>query len=578
MSFDTLTMHALRDEMESTILGGFVEKVLPLSPLEIGLRIRSHHQDFNLLLSADAQSARAHLVGDTLRRLSEDVSPFLLLMRKYVKEGRIVSVQQPPLERVMEFGLEGRDDEGSILSSRLIVEVMGRHSNVILVGGDGKVLDAIKRVPPSLSRQRPVLPHMTYEPPPPVEKLNPRSPLLARQLATTARQIPPSTSAWRFVQEAVTGLSPLAAREAVYRACGDANCTLAALSSIEALATEVVGLFRLVDTHQWTPCVVVQDGAVIHFAAYLLTQFPESQIERTESVSQAVERAFEERIQTRPGEALRVPLRAALRSRLERVVRREESLKQAIQRGEKAEELKLTGQAILASVGVLEPGQKELHWEGRAIQLDPKLTPAENAQRYFRDYAKARDAARDIPALLDTARNERGYLEQLQALVEVAEDEQSLRALSREMAELDRRPEPTPQRRIDPRKGSKPKPEPPSGTVRRFTSKDGHQILVGGSARGNERVTFELANGADIWFHARGIPGAHVILKLSGSEPGRDTLLEAAHYAALFSQAHGTARVPVDYTQQRYVKKIKGGPPGLVSYSQEKTVRVEGTP
>src|SRR5512138_2457486 len=138
-------MHALRDEMESTILGGFVEKVLPLSPLEIGMRIRSHHRDFNLLLSADAQSARVHLVGDTLRRLSEDVSPFLLLMRKYVREGRIVSIQQPPLERILRLGIEAREEDGTMLVSELIVEVMGRHSNVILIGADGKVLDAIKR-------------------------------------------------------------------------------------------------------------------------------------------------------------------------------------------------------------------------------------------------------------------------------------------------------------------------------------------------------------------------------------------------------------------------------------------------
>ena len=577
MSFDALAMHAVRDELESTVLGGFVEKVLPLSELEIGLRLRSHHRDFNLLFSAEAQSARAHLVGDTLRRLSEDVSPFLLLMRKYARESRIVSSEQPPLERVMSFGLEGREEDGSIISSRLIIEVMGRHSNVILVGADGKVLDAIKRVPPSLSRQRPILPHMPYAPPPAVEKLNPRSPLLARQLATAAKQVPPSTAAWRFVQDTVTGMGPLGAREVVFRACGNASCTLGEIPSVESLASEVAGLFKLIESHAWTPCIVVQDGAVIHFAPYRLTQFPEEQVQPLESISEAIERAFADRIQTRPGEALRVPLRASIKSRIDRVVRREDSLRLAVQRGEKAEELKLTGQAILASVGTIEPGQKELRWQGKTVQLDPKLTPAENAQRYFREYAKSRDAAREIPGILETVRHEREYLEQLLALVEVAEDEPSLRTLSRELADLDRRPDSAPLKKVDPRKGARGKPEPPSGTIRRFTSRDGHQILVGGSARGNERVTFDLANGADIWFHARGIPGAHVILKVTGRDPSQETVLEAARYAALFSQAHGTARVPVDYTQQRFVKKIKGGPMGLVTYTQEKTVRVDGT-
>lgn len=582
MSFDALTMHAIRDELEGAIVGGFVEKVLPLSALEIGLRIRAHHQDHNLLLSADAQSARVHLVSGTLRRLSEDVTPFLLLMRKYVRGARIVSIQQPPLERVMRIAVEARQDDGSVLASELIIEVMGRHSNVILVGPDGTVLDAIKRVPPALSRQRPVLPHLAYSSPPPVEKLNPRSPLLARQLANAARQVPPGEAAWRLVQEGVVGLGPLAAREAVHRACGNANCTVGELPSVEALAAEVARLFRAVETHEWEPCVVVRDGAVVHFAPFLLSQFPESQLERTEGISRAVERAFAETIRTRPGEALRVPLRASLQARLERVRRKEESLRQALARGEKAEALKLSGQAILASAGQIAPGQHELEWQGRVIRLDPNLSPSENAQRYFKEYAKARDAAREIPVLLDSTRLEREYLEQMAALVEVAEDEVELRTLSRELADsttgvpgvAQRGPMPAGRTQ---QKFGKGRPEVPVGTVRRLTTSDGHQLLVGGSARGNERVTFELANGGDLWLHARGIPGAHVILKLGGREPTRQALLEAARIAAAHSQGRGAAKVPVDYTLQRYVRKVRGGPPGLVTYTQERTLRVDAS-
>ncbi len=594
MSFDALTMHAVRDELEAALVGGFVEKVVPLSELEVGLRLRSQHRDFGLLMSADPQSARIHLVqGGTLRRLSDDVSPFLLLMRKYVREGRVVSIQQPPLERVMRLAVEARQEDGSTIASELIIEVMGRHSNVILVGPDGKVLDAIKRVPSSLSRQRPVLPHLPYEPPPPVDKLNPRSPLLARQLAAAARQVPPTSAAWRFVQEALTGLGPLSAREVIYRVCGDANCSLAKLSSWEAVARELAVLFSPLETHQWSPCVVVENGAVIQYAPFPLTQFPADQVEKVESISEAIERAFADRIQLRPGEALRVPLRASLRSRLDRVHRREESLRQALARGEKAEGLKLAGQAILANVGQLEAGQKELQWDGGMIALDPMLSPSENAQRYFREYTKSRDATREVPALLESVRLEREYLEQLQALVETAEDEVDLRALGREIGEadrrqeMDRRQEPAPtgkgvgassrSRFAVRQKSGKGRVEPPAGSVKRLTSSEGHQILVGGSARGNERATFDLATAGDLWLHARGVPGAHVILKLGGHDPGRKELLEAARLAASHSQARGSTKVPVDYTLQRYVKKVKGGPPGLVTYTQEKTVRVDAT-
>lgn len=598
MSFDALTMHAVRDELEAALVGGFVEKVLPLSDLEIGLRVRSQHRDVNLLLSADPQAARIHLVeSGTLRRLSDDVTPFLLLMRKYVKDGRIVSIQQPPLERVMRLAVEARQEDSTIIASELIIEVMGRHSNVILVGPDGKVLDAIKRVPSSLSRQRPVLPHLPYEPPPAVNKLDPRSPILARQLAMAARQEPPTSAAWRFVQEALTGLGPLSAREVIYRVCGDAGCSLAQIASWEGVAGELATLFGPIETHLWSPCVVVQDGVVTNYAPFPLTQFPPEQVERVESISSAVQRAFSEKIRLRPGEALRVPLRASLESRLERVRRRGESLRQALVRGEKAEALKLTGQAILANVGLMKPGQEELRWDGAVIALDPRLSPAENAQRYFREYAKARDATKEVPALLESARLEKEYLEQLQALVEAAEDEVDLRALSREVAEAGTALTPTlsqgdrgdkgrsqgergvgarqlPKGRQKPGRG---RVEAPAGTVKRLTSSEGHQILVGGSARGNERATFDLATGGDVWLHARGVPGAHVILKLDGQEPGRKELLEAATLAASRSQARGSGKVPVDYTLQRYVRKVKGGPPGLVTYTQEKTIRVDAT-
>lgn len=582
MSFDALAMHAVRDELEATLLGGFVEKILSLSALEVGLRVRSQHRDFSLLMSADPQCARIHLVGGTLRRLSEQVTPFLLLLRKYVREGRIVAIRQPTLERVVDLAVEKRQDDGSTTAVSLIIETMGRHSNVILVGPDGKVLDALKRIPPSLSRQRPVLPHLEYSPPPPSEKMNPMSPLLARQLASASRQAAPASAVWRFLQETVAGLGPLTAREAVYRAMGDTTATLAQVTAWQGIAEAVKGLLRPLEDHEWAPCVVVQDGAILHFAPYLLTQFPDSQVERVRSISEAVERAFADHIKTRPAEALRAPLRDAVRARLDRVRRKEDSLHQALARGERAEEFKQKGQAVLANVALIQPGQTELQWDGMTIGLDPKLSPSENAQGYFREYTKARDAAREIPGLLEATRLEREYLEQMLTLVELAEGDVELRTLSRELAEA-AHPRPDSGAEVRPwssqaKRGRKPvkaKTDQNPGTVKRLTSREGYAILVGGSARGNERVTFELGAGGDLWFHARGVPGAHVILKTGGREPTRQTLLEAARLAAIYSQARGSSKVPVDYTQQRYVKKVKGGPHGLVTYSQERTIRVD---
>ena len=585
MTFDALTMHAIKDELESSILGGYVEKLFLLSDLEIGLRIRAQRHDHNLLISADSQAARVHLVRGTLRRLSDEVTPFLLLLRKYVRDGRISSIEQPPLERVLRLSVEKHHDEDSTTTVLLIIEVMGKHSNVILVGSDGVVMDALKRIPPSISRQRPVLPHMPYSPPPSAEKLNPLSPLLAKQLASASRQARTDTPLWRFLQESVMGLGPLAAREVVHRVCGDVQTPLSPQTPWQLLATCLCTMLEPLKTRCWNPCVIVQDGNITNFAPYPLTQFPESSLEQVSSISEAVERANAERLRLRPAEALRAPLRASIQARLEKAKRKEEALLQALSRGEKAEQLKQYGNAILANIDGLVKGQTELRWENLVIPLDPKLSPTENAQRYFKEYTKARDATKEIPALLESARLDREYLEQMLTMVELAEDEVELRALSRELEEsaniggsglksgsVDHNQQSGQKRR---QKSGKQPPGQSIGTVKRFTAPDGTAILVGGSAKGNERVTFDLGTGGDLWLHARGIPGAHVIVKLGGKEPSRQTILEAARLAALYSQARGSTKVAVDYTLQRYVKKVKGGPVGLVTYTQEKTVRVD---
>ena len=581
MTFDALAMHAVKDELEAVLLGGFVEKVLPISPLEVGFRVRAQHRDFSLMMSADAQTARVHLVNGTLRRLTEDVSPFLLLLRKYVRDGRIIAIEQPELERMITFVVSTFQENGSTVLSRLIIEVMGRHSNVILVGPDGKVLDALKRVPPSMSRQRPVLPHLPYSPPPPVDKFDPSSPLLARQLASAIHEVAPGIPCWRFLQETVGGIGPLAAREAVYRAYGIVSIGAGEVQSLLPLVEALHALLQPLQTRRWAPSIVLEESQVVHFAPYLLTQFPGAQVETLESISETVERAYAQRLSLRPAEALRVPVRASLELRLERARRKEDSLRQALTRGERATGLKEAGQAILANVSQIKPTDTELLWQGETISLDPSLSSAENAQRYFREYAKSRDAAREIPALLDAARLEREYLEQMLTHLELADGDQDIRVISRELAETaaspgqQRSPGPPKSGNSSRARQSRPAAAAPAGAVKRFTSSDGCQILVGGSARGNERVTFELGTGGDLWLHARGVPGAHVIIKLGGAEPPRRTLLEAARLAAAHSQARDAARVTVDYTLQRYVRKIRGAPPGLVTFSQEKSLRVE---
>jgi len=563
MYFDALTMAAVADELRAHILGGRVQQVLLPDDLSMGLEVYAHGERRYLLASAHAEYACLHLAGEKLRRGVEKTTPLLLLLRKYVRGGRIASIEQPPFERALHIGVQ--HPEGN---TTLIVEVMGRYSNIVLVdeeGGCAQILECIKRVGPKMSRYRTILPQHLYVPPPPQSKLDPTD-VTELRLRDILSDASPESPVWRALLGGIRGVSPLMAREVAYRTVEDAEAAVSQVAEISPLLEAFREMLIPVWEHRWQPSVVRENDRLVAFAPYPLTQYGDS--EEVESISQAVEAYYGQMVGTGAYAAAKRRVREAILRARERVRRKQEALERAMVSQARVEELRRQGEMILAYAHRIEPGQRELtapvgpDEPPLQIELDPTISPVENAQRYFKRYKKAKSGAGEIPALLQRAELEMRYLDQLETDLDLAANRPDIQEVEASLAEAGYVRE---KRRR--RKAGRSQPLA-------VKSQDGLLILVGKNSRQNEEVTFRRAARRDLWLHVRGAPGAHVIIKTGGREVPEATLRQAAQLAAYYSQARGSARVAVAYTERRYVRPIKGAGPGLVTYTQEKTIRV----
>ena len=564
MYFDALTMAAVADELRAQILGGRVQNVLLPDDLSVGMEIYAHGERRYLLASAHPQYARLHLAGQKLRRGVEKTAPLLLLLRKYVRGGRITAIEQPPFERVLHIGVQ--HPEGN---TTLIVEVMGRYSNIVLVaeeGGRAQILECIKRVGPDVNRYRSILPQRLYVPPPPQSKLDPTdvTELSLRDILSGAS---PESTIWKALVEGIGGVSPLMAREVVYRAMGDAEAAVGQVPRISPLLEAFHEMLTPVWEHRWQPSIVrKRDDRLLAFAPYPLTQYGDW--EEVESISQAVEAYHGQMVGEDAYTAAKRGTREAIIRAREKVRRKQEALDRSSVSQAQVDELRRQGEMILAYAHCIEPGQRELaapvgpDEPPLLIELDPRLSPVENAQRHFERYRKAKSAAGEIPALLQRAELEMRYLDQLETDLDLAANQPEIREVEACLAEAGYIREKRRRRKVG-------RSQPLA-----VNSQDGLLILVGKNSRQNEEVTFRRAAPNDLWLHARGVPGAHVIVKAEGREVPEATLRQAAQLAAYYSQARGSTRVDVAYTKRRYVRRIKGASPGMVTCTREKTIRV----
>jgi len=548
MNFDAITTTALCHELRAEIQGGRIQHVHHPDAQSVALEIVSRTHTHWLFLSVHPDSARAHLVTRRPARTTDRVTPLLLLLRKYVDGGRIELVEQPPLERVLRLGIARRAPSGELWRTQLVVEVMGRLSNVILLDADGAIMDSIKRVPPAINRVRTVLPRHRYAPPPPQHKLDPRA-LTGSVLRAALEK--PARSLRDAIVASVNACSPLLAREVIHRAHARPDVPQSEADP-DRLAAAITRLWIHAEAGSSEPSVALDAGLVVAFAAYPLHSFTE--VASEPSISAAIERFHDARARgPKPpsDEARRRSFRTALAESQDRLRAKMYSLRQSLSGADEVERLRA---------------------EGERLQAENQI---EDSQRVFERYAKAKASARDVPAMIESTAYELAYLEEALTMLELAATPAELTALRAEWSELG----------YIAGTGAAPKKKdlgsrhpgrrrPPGPTGFRRLRVDGFEILVGRSGRGNDLLISKEARPTDVWLHARGIPGAHVVIRTGGSAVPDSVLQRAAALAAGQSQARSAPSVGVDYTLCKHVIRVRGGPPGLANYSGEKTLHV----
>lgn len=564
MNFDAVTIMALLGELGATLSGGRVQDTLEVDEESIGLEIYANHQRHYLLLSAHQQFARAHLSSEKLRRGVEAPSPLGLLLRRYVEGAWISAVRQPPWERVLIFDLEGPQGVFS-----LIAEPMERRANLLLVRDDGIIVECIRRVGPQENRVRVSLPGKPYQPPPP-QRLK-RDPLaLTLTLLGDMLDNEPGARAREILTRRVLGISPLLGKEIVFRVTGGIN-TKAADTSARALLAAIGELFGTFREGAWQPGTVEEEGSVIAYAAYPITHLPGWT--PASSMSDAVARYYGPLVGVDAYTAGKRPVAEAIVEARTRVAKKLESLRGSLQDDAAFEHLRHSGELLLAYQYTLAPGARELRaaydvdGPELIIALDPALSPLENAKCYFEKYEKAKRARSGVPVLVAAAEQELAYLDQLAIDLEMARNWPDIGEVQEALQRSGYWRGP---RTAGPRGGA--------SAPLRVTTESGVVIWVGRNARQNDIVTFDRGGPGDLWLHARGVPGAHVIIKAGAGDVPDAVIQRAAEIAAYYSAARGEARALVDVTRRKYVRKIKGGKPGMVTYRNEQPIEVTPRP
>lgn len=581
MTYDFWTTAAVADELRHTITPGRVQQVVQVDAASLAFEVYAGRERRYLLASVDLQAPRVFLADDKPRRGVDTPSTLLQLLRKYVRGAALTAVHQPPWERILYLDFQ-HPEHGQ---TRLVVELIGRWANLLLLRpakGEGeaaqvwRILECVHRHRPQDGASRPALPGQLYQPPPQPAGLAPDA-LDAAQARSLLDGAPSDVALWRVLVDGLLGVSPQTAREIVYRALGDVQARAGQVKGVASLVETVAAWVEMLRDGRWQPCLARDAaGAPLAFAPYLLTQRTDAVLEPLPSISRAVDLFYGERAQT-SGDAYAAARRQTAAS-LERAVRSLEKRQAALQRelrpAEEIERLRASGEWILALATQIAPRQTELPLpegvELPPIRLDPALSPAENAAAYFKRYRKARRAAEMGQPRLEALAAELSYLEQLGADLALAADRNEIDAVRAALAEAGY----ARQRRQAARSDAGQNTVQVQGP-RRYTSREGYAILVGRNSRQNEHITCDLAGPDDLWLHARGWPGSHVVIRSGGQPVSEETVRQAAGLAAFYSKAQREAWVDVIVVERRRVRRPPGPRhPGMVMVDGERVVRV----
>ncbi len=575
MALDGAFLACLRRELEAALPEARIDKIHQPTREELLIALRYRGGAKKLYLSACANSPRIHFTEEIPENPAQPPM-FCMLLRKRLTGGRLVAIRQEGLERALYLDFDCINELGDPVQLTLAAEIMGRHSNIILIGPDGRIIDAIKRVDPAMSSVRPILPGLPYEAPPAdAERIDPS--LHPTEVLTEAifrRKGLPLASA---LSQLCQGFSPLTCREIAYRVTGDADTPVEALTAAaQEKLHDFLEQIRQVITNGdgAVPYLITRpDGSPLEFSFQPILQYGmDGRGQELDSFSSLLDayyarRTAAERMKARSRDLLRV-----LSSATERVRRKLHNQQQELAASADRDTLRLYGDLINAHMHTIPSGASaaqlinyyDENCATISVPLDPALSAAANAQKYYKDYRKAQTAERVLTQRIAAGEQELLYLESVS-------DALSRAATTRELEEL--RAELEEQGYLRRQKGRQKPPSPLRPLT--FCSDDGFIILVGRNNLENDRLTLRTAKGSDVWMHTKNIPGSHVLVLTEGQTPPDRTLEQAAILAATHSKAAASKQVPVDYALARYVKKPSGAKPGMVIYTDNRTAFVD---
>ena len=566
MAIDAVCLTAIVAELRPRLTGLRVDKIQQPARDQVVLLFRGKR----LLLNAGAGAPRLQLT-EVLRDNPAEPPMFCMLLRKHLSGARVAGLTQPPLERLVKIEFDASDELGRAGKRTLVLEAMGRRSNLILLDEEDRIIDSLRRVDADMSAARQVLPGLFYQPPASTGRL----PFLEETEAGFAARFadaPAEKTLDGFLLDAYFGLSPLMARELAFRAAGDTDTRVFQMEGPAPLWRALEDFQNRIREERFTPVCLLRDGKPLDFACVPVGQYGgAAECVVHDSFSQLLDafyaaREKQERARQRGADLLRAA--ATARDRLRRKLALQEKEYAATQDRDK---LRVQGDLITANLYRMERGQSRLECENYyednapvAVPLDPLLTPQQNAAKYYKRYAKAKTAEKYLREQMALARRDLHYLESVLAEIERAETEADfldIRSELREAGFLKKQG-----------KGKKDKSRPAAPWE--FRTASGLRVQVGRNNRQNDKLTLKDADRRDLWLHTQRIHGSHVILRCAGQAPSEEDVVQAALLAAWFSQARESGNVPVDVTEVRNVKKPAGGRPGMVVYTTYRTVNV----
>ncbi len=548
MAFDGLFTFAMANELKKLVTGR-ITKIHQPNALEIVIHIRANGENFKLLSSIHPSYARVHLTGHSIDNPSEPPM-FCMLLRKHIEGGFIHAIETDPFERIITLNIESKNEIGDQVFRKLTIEIMGRHSNIVLIDqANNKIIDSLKHLPPSINSYRTVLPGQAYITPPEQNKVNP--------LTVSDEEIKDFFKADTTAKEIVEyfkGFSPTHANELLYRLKENDK-----VQSYRSFLDEIV--------KSANPTYIEADRK-IYFSPTSLKHLEGVQT-NYETLSILLDRTFfaraeRDRVKQQAGD-----LERWLQNELNKLKLKIKKLHKDLENASKLDKFQLYGELLMANLYLFEKGMNEVTvtnyysetGEQITIPLSARKTPVENAQSYYSKYNKAKNALIMVKDQIEKAESEIQYFEMLMAQVNQASpaDIEEIREELAEQGYLRLR-------------ASKKKKKPTKPSPESFVSSTGIAISVGKNNKQNDYLTFKLAKKSDIWLHTKDIPGSHVVIH--SNEPDEATLREAATLSAYFSKARESSSVPVDYTEIRQVKKPNGSKPGFVIYFEQKTLYV----